>query len=205
MELARWTKTESQGPQLDVQVTTGAPKCSAVVQELSNTFISDPDSEIECHLRKCAADTNTKLSSTVHTREGRGASQRDLDSLEEWTHENLMKLNTCEYCKVLQLGQDNPRQYRPGELVGSSSAEKDLGGLVDENQPEPAVHVCSPESNCILDSIRRGNASRMGEVILSFCSTIVRTNLKYCIMSGGRQHNKDRNMLKQVQSSPWRK
>lgn len=114
-----------------------------------------------------------------------------------------MKFNTCE-CKVLQLGQGNPREYRLGELIESSSAEKDLRGLVDENQHEPAMHVCGPESNCILGCIRRGNASRLREVILSFCSIILRPNLKYCIMSGGPQHKRDRNTLKRAQSRPWR-
>ncbi|RMC13722.1 hypothetical protein DUI87_08802 [Hirundo rustica rustica] len=112
-------------------VTRGIPQCSVVVQVLSNTFISDRDSEIECNLSKFGDDTNSKLTSRVHTTEGRGATQRDLDNLEKWTHENLMKFNMCE-SKVLHLGQDNPRQYRRGELIESSSAVKDLGGLVDE-------------------------------------------------------------------------
>lgn len=63
-------------------VTSDVPQRSVVVQVLSNTFISDRDSEIERNLSKFADNTNTKLTSTVYTIEGRGASQRDLDNLE---------------------------------------------------------------------------------------------------------------------------
>lgn len=90
----------------------------------------------------------------------------------------------CE-CKVLHLGQDSPRQYRLGELIESTPAEKDLGVLVDENQHEPAVHACGPESNSILGCIRRGNASRWREMILPLCSAIVRPHLEYCIQVWG--------------------
>jgi len=67
---------------------------------------------------------------------GKGCNPEDesRNSLEKWTHMNVMKQNNTKYV-VLYLDQGNPRhQYRLGnEWIGSSCEDKDLEVLDDLN------------------------------------------------------------------------
>jgi len=107
-----------------------------------------------------------------------------------------MKFNKAN-CKVLHMGRGNPKHK--DRLAGEWIEEKDFRMLVVDKKLNMTQQraLAAQKANNILGCIK-SVASRLREVILPLCSTMVRSPMESCIQLWSPQHRKHTDLLERV-------
>ena len=113
------------------EVFSGVPQGSVLGPLLFLLFVNDLPSVIKSHIRMFADDT--KIWRTMKDSTDSMRLQQDLDNMESWCQEWLLKLNPSK-CKVMHIGHRVKTGYYVTEekatrKLDEATEEKDLGGL----------------------------------------------------------------------------
>ncbi|KAK7094204.1 hypothetical protein V1264_007857 [Littorina saxatilis] len=169
-------------------VTSGIPQGSVLGPLLFTLYINDLPSQVTSSVKLFADDT--KLYTRTDVPSGPVVMQEDLDNLQEWSDNWLLKFHPKK-CSVLKLGKQHTEtsyhmkgRSESGEEVSitleESETEKDLGVLVD-NRLSFKGHVAqaTAKANKTIGIIRRSFEHLDREVFVQLYKSLVRPILEY--------------------------
>ena len=111
--------------------------------------------------------------------------QEDLNRLNKWQKYWLLCFNTTdEKCKVMHVGQNNPRNdyFLDGKLLPKTCSEKDLGLYVNTNL-DWKDHITNAinKANSVIGWVARNIITRDQKVMVNIYKSLIRPHLEYCV------------------------
>ena len=180
-------------------VTSGVPQGSVLGPTLFIYYINDmPD--IVSSLIKIFAD-DTKIYRPIITNDDHVLLQKSLNNLVEWSNEWQMKFNESKCC-VVHIGNNNDKKdyVMNGVNLFKSTAEKDLGVLVDENLSfNEHVNAVTKKANQIAGMILYNITNRDKYIMVPLFKALVRPILEYANVVWCPFLKKDKDKVEKVQ------
>ena len=144
---------------------------------------------------------DSKAGRVVDSAEDREAFQDMLDKLEAWSQDWQLLFNRGK-CKIMHFGKKNSRQAYTmgGHSLESSSQEKDLGILIEDNlKPSAQCAKAAAKANMVLGQLTRGCTWRDPDNLTKLYTVYVRPHLEYAQASWSPWTQSDIQTLEQVQ------
>ena len=171
----------------DADVTSGIPQGSVLGPLLFVAYINDLPRGLKSTAKMFADDT--KLYARSDTENGPSDLQDDLNALQEWSRNWLLKFHPQKCC-VLKVGKENANEYSMNQILANGETnnivlketekEKDLGVVID-NKLSFKDHVAqqTTKANRIVGLIRRSFDFLSEKMFVILYKSLVRPILEY--------------------------
>ena len=183
----------------NLNVTSGVPQGSVLGPVLFLIYINDLVDQLECPVLLFADDA--KIYKEIVSEESYQAMQRDLERLERWSSQWLLKFNP-DKCTTMHLGHRNPKyEYSiDNKNLKETNLEKDLGVHISSDlKPEKHISLIVAKANRMVGLIKRN----FGDLDIESCKvlycSLVRPHLEYAVQCWSPYYRKDINEIEKVQ------